>query len=89
MGELYSQCCGAPPISDTRFCAKCRDGAGFEELCTWCADPCLVDGRLIVNQDGEEETVSYIEDRGGFEQVFHDRCITVVRELGFRLIKEE
>lgn len=28
-GVPLSECCGAPAIEDTDFCAKCRDASGF------------------------------------------------------------
>ena len=47
MSDKYSTCCGAPPDEYFGVCAKCHEHAGFEELCTKCEDPCLLDGKLI------------------------------------------
>lgn len=47
MSDLYSICCGAPPNEYFGVCSKCLDHTGFENLCTKCDDPCLIDGELI------------------------------------------
>lgn len=68
MSDKYSVCCGAPPAEYFGVCSKCLDHTGFEELCSKCEDPCLLDGKPI-----DDIPVIYTED-GGFETVMHSVC---------------
>ena len=45
MSELFSVCCVVAPLdAESALCSECREHASFEELCSLCDEPCLLDG---------------------------------------------